>query len=345
MKILFIGDNRGSSLAQYQSLKKIYKNVDIVSPSKILFFKRSSIREKIFSYIFWHISPKLFEPIINKYLLSKIKNTKYNLIVVRSIEFIGLKLILILKNYTKKIVMNCSDNPFVSRDNKRWDLCKPALKHYDLLIFHQFSRIKQARRYNLKKTLFLYPPYDKKSHSPPKMNFKEKRELKNDIIFIGTWFPTRGRFMKKLYDKGLKFKIYGSRWNKDKYFNQMKNIIVLGHVDFPLYSKLIYCSKIALGLVSEENLDEITRRSIEIPAIGSLLCAKRTKTHKKLFIENKEAIFFKNADECVQKCKKILNNAKLLKKISLNGHLKVTKKLNLSVDNMMKKIVFFSMKK
>ena len=74
MKILFIGDNRGSSLAQYQSLKKIYKSVDIVSPSKILLLKRSSIREKIFSYIFWHISPKLFEPIINKYLLFKIKN-------------------------------------------------------------------------------------------------------------------------------------------------------------------------------------------------------------------------------------------------------------------------------
>ena len=37
----------------------------------------------------------------------------------------------------------------------------------------------------------------------------------------------------------------------------------------------------------EENLDEITRRSIEIPAIGSLLCAKRTKTHKKLVVYKK----------------------------------------------------------
>ena len=78
MKILFIGDHSGNSFIQYQSLKKIYKNVDIISPSKILLFKRSSIREKILSYIFWHISPKLFEPIINKYLLFKIKNTINN---------------------------------------------------------------------------------------------------------------------------------------------------------------------------------------------------------------------------------------------------------------------------
>ena len=261
-----------------------------------------------------------------------------------SLEFIGLKLILILKNYTEKIVAYCADNPFSKRDHKRWDLCKPALRHFDLIVFHQFSRIKQAKRYNLKKTVFVYPTYNKKLHSPPKMSFKEKKELKNDIIFIGTWFPKRGKFMKKLYDKGLKFKIYGTGWNKDRYFDQMKNIIVLGHVNFLLYSKLIYCSKIALGLVSEENLDDITRRSIEIPAIGSLLCAKRTKIHKKLFIENKEAIFFKNANECIQKCKKILNNEKLLKKISLNGHLQVTKKLKLNVDEMIKKVVFFSIK-
>ena len=89
-----------------------------------------------------------------------------------SLEFIGLKLILILKNYTEKIVAYCSDNPFSKRDHKRWDLCKPALRHFDLIVFHQFSRIKQAKRYNLKKTVFVYPTYNKKLHSPPKMSFK-----------------------------------------------------------------------------------------------------------------------------------------------------------------------------
>ena len=339
MKILFIGVGLDSSLAQYHALKKLYKNVDLIDTQKIFLF------EKIYLYIFWKISPKIFEPIINQYILSKIKNKKYNLIFIRNIEFIGLKLILTLKNFSKKIIANCSDNPFVSRDFKRWNLCKLALKYYDLLVFHQYSRIKQAKKYNLKKTLFVFPPYDKKAHCPPKISIKEKKKLQNDIIFIGTWFPKRGKFIKKLYDKGLKIKIYGARWNRDKYFDQIKNNIVLGNVTYPLYSKLIYCSKIALGLVSEENLDEITRRSIEIPAIGSLLCAKRTKTHKKVFVENKEAIFFKDAKECVQKCKKLLQNEKLLKEISLNGHLKVTKKLKLNVEDMMKKIVLLSMKK
>ena len=89
-------------------------------------------------------------------------------------------------------------------------------------------------------------------------------------------------------------------------YETMKLRIKVGHVFNPDYSKLIQNAKVALCLFSKGNLDTITARSIEIPAIGSLLCAKRTKTHKKVFAENKEAIFFKDAKECVQKCKKLL---------------------------------------
>ena len=119
----------------------------------------------------------------------------------------------------------------------------------------------------------------------------------------------------------------------------MKNRITLGHVYRKLYSKLIYCSKIAIGLTTKENMDDITDRTIEIPAIGSLLCTNRTKTHQKIFIENKEAVFFKDAEECFQKCQKLLKNKKLINKIALNGHIKVTQKLKLSTDEKIKQIV------
>ncbi len=52
----------------------------------------------------------------------------------------------------------------------------------------------------------------------------------------------------------------------------MKSKIRLGHVDHPLYSKLIQCSKISICLPSAGNFDGITKRSTEIPAIGTLLC-------------------------------------------------------------------------
>ena len=89
----------------------------------------------------------------------------------------------------------------------------------------------------------------------------------------------------------------------------------------------------------EQNLDTITARSIEIPAIGTLLCAKRTAQIKKYFVENKEAVFFNNANECAKKCIYYLNNSKAAKKISKAGKIKVTKILKPSNDMLVKKII------
>ena len=69
-------------------------------------------------------------------------------------------------------------------------------------------------------------------------------------------------FFKKIINLGLKVKIYGIKWNKDKNYNFLKPHIVMGHVKDPRYSKLIYNSKIALCLPSVSNNDDITKKSI-----------------------------------------------------------------------------------
>ena len=119
----------------------------------------------------------------------------------------------------------------------------------------------------------------------------------------------------------------------------MKNRITLGHVDRKLYSKLIYCSKIAIGLTTKENMDDITDRTVEIPAIGTLLCANKTKTHQKILIENKEAIFFKNANECYKKCNSLLSDIRKINKIAYKGHIKVIKILKADNETILRKIV------
>ena len=119
---------------------------------------------------------------INKYFILKIKDKSYDLIYVNSGEFIGQKLISILKKCTKKIVIYCADNPFVARDKKRWHLLMAALKYYDLVVFQHFSRIKQAKKNNLKNIMFVYPSYTQKVHCPPKIGLKEKKKLAKDNV-------------------------------------------------------------------------------------------------------------------------------------------------------------------
>ena len=336
MKILFIGPNKLSSKHKYLCLKKLYKNVDIVNANESFSFNQITER------IFWHISSKIFENQINSYILKKIENN-YDLIFVDSGEFIGKKLILKLKKKSKKIVYYCNDNPFVDRDKKRWKLSLGSLKYYDLIIFHNKSRIVPAKKIGIKNILLVHPSYQKGIHKPQKII--NKKRYNNNVIFIGTWERERGLFFKQLIELGLQIKIYGIKWNKDKNYNFLKPHITLGHVNDPNYSKLIYKSKIALCLPSVGNNDDITKKSIEIPAIGTLLCTTRTKSHLETFEEDKEAIFFKDEKECYLKCNNLLNDIKNIERIALKGHIKVTRVLKTDFESVIKKIVHITFNK
>ena len=340
MKVLYVGSvfrpdlTKNNSYFELSALKEIYKKIEVLDCEKFFLLR------KITYGVFHHISPKIFEPFLNNFISSKIINN-YDLIYVNSSSaaYIGKKLILNLKKKTNKIVVCLNDNPFVDRDKKKWKLYLEAAKYYDFTITPYRSRITLGKKIGVKNFIYSVPTYQKNVHCKQKLTKNEKRKFSSEVAVIATWFPERGIFFKKLIDYGLKIKIYGNRWNKDPDYNSIKSNIILGHVDHPLYSKIIQSTKISICLPSEGNVDGITRRSIEIPAIGTLLCAKRTKEHKRFFLENKEAIFFTSAKDCYKKCIYFLNNEKKRKKISQNGYIKVTKILKADYVSVSKRVL------
>lgn len=327
MKILFIGPKFGNSYLLFKAFKKKYQNIEMLDTKNILPYPKISIK------IFYHISPYIFEKYINNKILNKIKK-KYDLIFIKSGEIIGKTLILKLKKISKKIVYFCNDNPFVERDKKRWDLFHPASKFYDLIIFQDKSRISGAKKKGLKKVIIVTPPYDKNIHK--KINLKKKNK---DVVFVGTWSKQKGYFIKRLIELGLKIKIYGSNWKKDKNFQSIRKFITTGHLKFMNYTKIIRSSKIAIALYSDENKDTITARSLEIPAIGTFMLSKKTPTMTKLFKENKEVVFFKTPEECFKKCNFYIHNSRKREIIAKNGYNKVRKHLSVSNEDLIKKII------
>jgi len=74
------------------------------------------------------------------------------------------------------------------------------------------------------------------------------------------------------------------------------------------YAKAIQCAKVNLGLVSKENRDLHTTRSLEIPALGGFFCAERTSEHMNMYDEGAEAFFWSDAKECAAMCKLALSS-------------------------------------
>ena len=85
------------------------------------------------------------------------------------------------------------------------------------------------------------------------------------------------------------------------------------------YVLAIQGSKINLGLLSKGNRDLHTRRSLEIPYIGGLLCAERTSEHLEMFRDGKEAVFWSDVNECAQKCLQLLKNDNTIYEIKKAG--------------------------
>ena len=317
MKILFIGgmNKHTYSNLTYKILKQKYKSVDTLDTNKIPYFK------KLITIIHFHIHPKIIEFFLNYSIKQKIKK-KYNLIFIVNGELFGRNLLQYFKKNNSKLIFLCLDNPFFNRDKNKWQLTIPSLSLYDLIIFQQRTRIKYAKKFKLKYAL-VPPLYNKAIHSP-QHKIEEDRKYKRDILIVGTWFYDRSVFVKKLISYGLKPEIYGDHWHKDLDYSILKKYIKGKSLFGKDYSRLIFFSKIAISFPNTHNDDDITNKSLEIPAIGSVLLTTNTKSHREIFNTSIDAVLFKNPRDCYNKCQKLLNNNNLIKKISINGHKKIT---------------------
>ena len=160
-----------------------------------------------------------------------------------------------------------------------------------------------------------------------------------DVLFIGTAEKERIDSLNYLAQNGIKINIYGGGWNKVNK-TTLHNNLVINEYDLigSDYADAISCSKISLCFLRKINRDLHTSRSIEIPACKGFMIAERTNEHLDLFEENKEAVYFSNDCELLEKVKYYLENEKERLSISNNGYNKCVKK-DYSYDNMVKKIL------
>ncbi len=332
MKILYIGNLNGGSKPALKAIKKIYNSVDFLDTSNIF-------KNKYLYYIFYHINPNFLNNKIFNFYRNNIYK-KYDLVLFYNVDLINIESINEIKKKSKKIFFFCADNPFVSRDKLRWLLFKKCLKKFDLIIAHNRSREKYFKKNKLKNYIITLPAYSSNIHKTYKNNTKKK-----EIAFIGTWFPERGRFFYELKKLGMKFDIYGGRWSKDKKYYKFLKTNYKGNLNYQDVGKKMNKYKINIALLSKENDDDITRRCIEIPASGSLLCSEKTKTLSFIFKDNIDAVFFETAKECFEKCNNLLNDESLIKKITKNGHNKITNILKPEVNKIFMMLLNLDLKK
>ena len=317
-KILFLGYNNGTSLHRAQALWRLGHIVTIINPWDFL-FKNKWLKRILSKYVLL-IGPSWLEPYVCFRLAKKISNCTYDMLWNDQCELIGPLISKLIKKKTKLMVSYSNDDAFGVRDKKRFLLYRKSVKYYDLTVVCRTPNIEEAYSNGARNVHRIYLPADEIAHQRLLLSPKETEHWSTEVVFIGTWMPERGPFLKRLLELGVPITIYGNRWERAPEWHILKKAWRGPGLIGEDYVKVIQSAKICLGLLSKGNRDLHTRRSVEIPYIGTVLCAERTEEHLEMYEEDVEAVFWDSPEECAEKCFLLLEDTKKRKKIAEAGH-------------------------
>ena len=223
-----------------------------------------------------------------------------------------------LKSYTKIICNYNPDHPFLffSKGSGN-DFVRNSIPFYDIHISYSLSiteKLKSVYNTNAYCIPFGYDETVQTSYIP---------DVANYFVFIGVWDKEREAFFNQLPE--LPIKIFGPAWGKSKghsyNYYQRKSLL-----DNEYYSTS-YSALGCINLLRKQNIveDSHNMRTFEVPGVGGLLISQRTEEQLMYFEENKEAIYFSDVYELMDKIKAIrkgLFNIEQIKKNALNRSVK-----------------------
>lgn len=170
-----------------------------------------------------------------------------------------------------------------------------AYRHHNVQDFKNGG----ARRVELLRSWFL--PDTHKPSCPQKFSY--------DVVFVGHYeADSRIDYLSELVKSGVSLKIFGPEWERAPKLPWLEAMQPIKPMRGKDYVRVLSEAKIALCFLSKLNRDTYTRRSFEIPAIGTLMLSEYTDDLASLFEGGVEADYFRSPQELVMKAKYYLAN-------------------------------------
>jgi len=332
MRILYLGSSNNITTSWYRAkaLERIGHQVIVIDPYE---FIDLNSRPYIFRFVHYRTGYKFLQKKIAEWVHNKlIHQAAVDLVWVDSGELIGKTIVQNIKKLGLPIVLFNHDDPTGKRDGNRFKSLKEALPFYTVVTAVRQETENELIELGANKVIRIWRSYDEVMHNSNLVKGPIESQYQSDVSFIGTWMRGEGRdeFLLQLIKRGISIAIWGSRWNKSKYWQELYPYWRGDSLGGSDYVKAILGAKICLGFLSTGNRDLHTTRTMEIPFAGGLFCAKRTSDHLSLYRDGIEAVFWDDINECYEKCKLLIDNPQKREAIRLAGHQRV---LNNNVGN------------
>ncbi|MFT3735909.1 MAG: glycosyltransferase [Rhodocyclaceae bacterium] len=292
LHILYLGPVSGTCLDRANALRRLGHQVEHIELRRLLPATPWVDR------ITWRLGGQYFERLICARLPAQLQQARYDLCYVDGGEWVTPRVIATLRRVAGRVLAYSIDDPFGPRDGRRYTALRQSQPFYDLQVVVRPVNQQEALALGARKVLRVFMTADEISHAPRELAEGDHETWDSEVLFLGTWFPERGPFLLDLLRRGVPLSIRGPNWHKAPEWSQLKACWKGGAVAGDDYAKALQCAKLNLGLLSKGNRDMHTTRSMEIPALGALLCAERTAEHTAMYAEGVEALFWSDAEEC-----------------------------------------------
>jgi len=300
LKILYLGAEGGTSLDRANAYRRLGHRVDHFDPRLLL--PRSPWVDRVI----WRLGAAFVSPWLCDAIGRRLQGQTYDLCHVDNGECVTPSVIGVLRKHCAAVINYNIDDPYGPRDRRRFSAYRSAVPHYDLVVVCRALNVPEARALGARQVLCVHRSADELSHAPQAITEEERAGWASEVLFLGTWMPERGPFLLELLRLGVPLTVRGSNWHAAPEWARIAPVYKGPGLLGADYAKAIQCARVNLGLLSKGNRDLHTTRSLEIPALGSLLCAERTSEHQAMYEEGVEAVFWSSAEECAAQCRALL---------------------------------------
>lgn len=316
--ILFVGDlnEYGRSLQRYKALIDLGHTVKGISTVPVPW--RPIIDSNLLEKITWKLRLPADISGANKKIINAVRQDKFEVIWIEKGNTIKPKTLRLIKNISPFAkIISCSEDDMYAKHNRSL-FYKWSLPYYDIVFTTKVYNLAELKSLGAKKTELFLDSYDENLHRPMSLSEEEKKRFSCDVSCIGAFEEDRAMRMLDLANRGIKIVVWGNNWGS--WVGKHPNLIVKNeHLFKDNYAKAICATKININFLRKINRDEVTSRSVEIPACGGFMVAERTKRHLEFFKEGEEAVFFNTNNELYDLIKKYLDDDEGRKKIAEAG--------------------------
>lgn len=321
MRILFVSDLNDYSrgLQRFNTLKNLGHEILGIPTVPVPWRPREDFN--FWEALTWRLRRPADLADTNKKITTSISEEKFDIIWIEKGNVVRpATLVLVRKKMPDAILISCSEDDMYGRHNrsKYYEKCLPF---YDIVFTTKIYNLEELKYLGARRTELFLDAYDENLHQPIVLTEEEKRKFSCDVGFIGSYEEDRARQVLYLAEHGIKVVVWGLDWQK--WIGRHPNLDIKNeHLYREDYSKAINATKINLCFLRKLNRDEVTSRSVEIPACGGFMLGERTKRHQEFFEEGREAEFFVSQEELLKKVRKFLNDDEGRKKIAEAGRIR-----------------------